>query len=157
MTTPFDPITLVEEFVFSSLSQSGTLMALIPGGIYPEFSPDRVTGTHLTHDFYGPDGGRLAVPVGQGASQIGLDWVITAWIPGMNRQPLRPVMKGIQTILAGADRRGRRTRFASADSSSWDIQAQWGGPSLVRADVTPIGTWQRVSHLYEMALTEVAS
>ena len=156
MTQPFDPVLIVEEFIFQTLKDDPTIDSLVgPDNIWPAFSPVDVAEMHLTHDFAGPDGGRPSVPQGQGLGMIELDWDITAWVEGEDRQILRPVMKAVMSRLTGAEIRGRMFQFESDDGSYWDVSVRYSGPVVVPADIGPGMTWQRVSARYAVTLRPI--
>jgi hypothetical protein len=144
MTAPFEPVTIVEEFIHTTLAGDATLLALLGGSaeIWPAFSPASAHALHLTHDFSGPDGGEAAVPMGQGIALLSLTWDITAWTPGQSRQALRPVMQRVQAVLTGPSIVGQRFSFGSNDGSGWAVAVHYRGPIVVPAEVNP--TWQRV-------------
>lgn len=149
----FEPVTVVEEWVFQTLSADATIDAEVGAdNIWPAFSPPDAGLLHLSHDFAGPEGGIPAVPMGRGIAQIGLRWDVTAWTPGMDRQVLRPVMKAVQAALTGPSIAGRRFRFASYDGSAWGVECTYLGPVVVPADVGPSGIWQRVAARFLVTL-----
>ena len=122
MTAPYQPVTVVEEFVYATLAADAELDTLLGAdNIWPGFAPAEVTGTHVTHDFAGPDGARRATPLGQGVALLELDWDVTAWTPGADRQALDPITCRVQAVLAGSDGAGCRFAFTRSDGSQWAI------------------------------------
>lgn len=156
MSWPYEPVTVVEEFVAQTLLADPVVAAQMgAGNIWPAQSPPDITDRHLVHDFAGPDGGTAAVPLGQAIALLSLRWDITAWIPGMDRQPLRLVMSAVQAALTGPQRVGCRFRFTSVDGSLWDLACRYGGPLAVRAEIAPQGLWQRVASRYVIELRQL--
>jgi hypothetical protein len=157
MSWPCEPVTVVEEFVAQTLlADPAVAAAMGSGNIWPAQSPPDITDRHLVHDFAGPDGGEPAVPLGQAIALLSLRWDITAWIPGMDRQPLRDAMRAVQAALTGPNRTGQWFRFTSVDGSVWDLACSYRGPILVRPEIGPQGLWQRLSGRYRIQLQQVA-
>lgn len=153
MVAPFEPVTIVEEFVYATLSADATIDSLVGAdNIWPSFSPSGVNALHLTQDFAGPELGNPAVPMGQAIALLSLDWDITAWTPGRSRQALRAVMKRVQELLTGPSIVGKRFSFVSSDTTAWAIACRYRGPVVVPPEVNP--TWQRVSSRFRIELRQ---
>ena len=156
MASPFEPVSIVEECVYSVLAADATIDAAIGAdNIWPAFSPPDAGTPHLVQDFAGPELGIAAIPMGQAVAQMGLRWDVTAWNPGMSRQVLRPIMKAVQAALTGPSIRGKHHAFVSAlDGSAWDITCSYLGPVVAPIDVAPSGVWQRVSGRFLVQLRQ---
>lgn len=151
----YEPVTLMYEFVYRQLAADATIDALIGAdNIWPRMSPPDVTGPHITHRFYGPEGGIPARPLGQGQAVIGLEWRVSAWAPGFDEQVLRAPMIAAHAALGGSDDRGKRVTFVSGDGSTWAITGWYLGPIVTADDISPAGIWQEVSSLFRFEVRQ---
>lgn len=154
----YEPVTVMYEYVYRQLADDATIDSLIGAdNIWPRLSPPDVQGIHLTHRFYGPEGGIPARPMGQGQALLGVEWRVSAWNAGFDEQVLRAPMIAAHAALAGGDDRGKRARFVSYDGSVWDISGWYLGPIVTADDVSPAGVWQEVSSLFRFELRRVAA
>jgi hypothetical protein len=157
VTAPFVPQTVVQRWMSVVLKADAAVIAQVPASrIFPNISPSDVgRQRHLTHVFAGPEGGIRAEPLGRALSQITLRWDVTAWEPAFSQQVLEPLMEAIQTLLIGADARGKRHVYSDG-GESYRLEVQYGGPVLVPLELQPAGVWAPISERYDIALRKAA-
>jgi hypothetical protein len=156
MTAPFNTLAVIEQFLYSKLSGDPVLATLMPpGAFYPRYSPNGVAGIHVIYQFIGPDGGRAAIPMGQGIGMMEVDYVLTAWNPGQSLQALAPVTMRIQEILTGPALRGANFVFTDSFGTGWVIWVRYGGPGIVAPETNP--AWQPSADIYRINLRQNAA
>lgn len=158
MTAPFVVQTVIQRWIYTLLSADATILAAIGGAnrIYPNVSPADIGRVrHITHVFAGPEGGIRAERLGRALSQITVYWDITTWEPSFSQQAIEPVMKAVQTVLIGADARGKLHRYVDG-TDVFDLSVQYGGPVLVPPELQPAGVWFPLSERYHIALRKAA-
>lgn len=151
----FVPEAVAQAWVYSVLNTGPVTSALGNSQIYPNVAPPEVTGRHLSHWFYGPSGGKLAVPIGRGLVQVGMIWRITGWEPSYSQQALEPVMKAVMVAMTGSDGRGRTARF-SHDSIAFTVESRFLGPDVAPVSAVPVGMWAPLHHLYDLQVRVAA-
>jgi len=157
MVVAFEPISVVEEFVYTTLSADEALVLLLGSAdaIRPQFMPDEEPDLHVTHDFAGPDGRDTGtIPMGQAIAMLSLRWMIVAWSKGPSRQALRPVMKRIVVALGGLDMRGRQFVFVDSDEIGWDVTTRYEGPARVTPEAGATGVWQQVAGYFRIEIRQ---
>ena len=152
----FVPEAVAQAWVKAQLLGSASVVsALGNSSVYPNVAPPEVTGRHISHWFYGPSGGRAAVPIGRGLVQMGMTWRVTAWEPGYSQQALEPVMLAVMATLIGPTGRGRIARF-TYNATGFDIECRYIGPDVAQVQ-QPVGVWAPLHHLYDLQVRPVAA
>lgn len=160
MSGGFSPEAVAEEFIFATLSADAGVAALLGAGdaaqVWPAPAPPHAGPLHVTTFFSGPSGGIPAVPLGRAVAQLGMRWLLTGWRAGYDKQAIVPVMEAVMVALIGADRKGRRFRWADRFGRGWAIGVTYLGPDVAPADIAPEGPWSRISETYLLDLRPVS-
>lgn len=151
-----DVVSVLEEFFFERMDAAN----VCGGRIFPVIAPSGTPTPFVTHDIkFGSSQGPVK---GTGHPEtFDMEWEITTWIDGFDRQPLRAEWRTIFAALLGeADdpgkpRRPNITFTSDEDGSEWDITLLYGEPRTPPAvDSSDEGQWIRIQHSFIVHATQ---